>query len=91
MGSKKASGSILRRFCKGFLRISGGFGKVLGFEPILGWILDDLGGESGGALVNLKKAGAESLNRTPRAAPRSVSMRGGPPPPSVMEWNPRTL
>ena len=48
MGSKKASGSILGRFCEGFGRISGGFGKVLGgFGPILGWILDELGGESG--------------------------------------------
>ena len=30
MASKKASGSILGRFCEGFGRISGGFGKVLG-------------------------------------------------------------
>ena len=42
------------------------FGKVLGgFGPILGWILDELGAESAGALTNLKTAGAESLNRTP--------------------------
>ena len=55
-------GSILRRIWEDFgriWRVSGGFG------PILGWILDELGGESGGALTNLKKAGAESLNRTP--------------------------
>ena len=66
MGPKKTSGSILRRFCEGFGKISGGFGKVLGgFGPISGWIWDELGGESGGALTNLRKAGAESLNRTP--------------------------
>ena len=66
MGSKKASGSILGRFCEGFGRISGGFGRVLGgFGPILGWILIELGGESGSALTDLKNAGAQSLNRTP--------------------------
>ena len=66
MGSKKASGSILGRFCERFGRISGRFKKVLGgFEQILEWMLDELGGKSGGALTNLKKAGAESLNRTP--------------------------
>ena len=66
MGSKKASGSILGRFCEGFRRISAGFGRVLGgFGPILEWILDELGKESGGAWTDLKKAGAESLNRTP--------------------------
>ena len=65
MGSKKASGSILGRFCEGFGALSGGSGGVLGgFGPILEF-LDELGGESGGALTNLKKAGAESLNRTP--------------------------
>ena len=52
-------------FAKG-LEISGRFGKVLGgFGPILKWILDELGGESGRAMTDLKKAGAESLNRTP--------------------------
>ena len=46
MGSKKASGSILGRFCEGFGALSEGFGTVLGgFGPILGWILDELGGE----------------------------------------------
>ena len=66
MGSKKASGLILGRFCEGSGALSEGFGTVLGgFGPILEWILDELGGESGGALTNLKKAGAESLNRTP--------------------------
>ena len=66
MGSKKASGSILGRFCEGFGKISEGFGKVLGgFGSILEWILDELGKESGGALTDLKNAGAESLNRTP--------------------------
>ena len=85
MGSKKASGSILGRFCEGFGRISGGFGKVLeGFGPILGWIWDELGGESGGALTNLKKAGAESLNRTP-ALLREASQCTGVPPPSVLD------
>ena len=81
MGSKKASGSILGRFCKGFGRISGGFGKVLGrFGPILAWILDELGRESGRALTNLKKAGAESLNRTPallREASQSSFLQNG--------------
>ena len=66
MASKKASGSILGRFCEGFGGISGGFGKVLGgFGLIFRWILDELGGESGSALTDLKNAGAESLNRTP--------------------------
>ena len=71
------------RFCEGFGRISGGFGKVLGgFGPILEWILDELGGESGGALTNLKKAGAESLNRTPallrEASQLEINTRGNP-------------
>ena len=83
MGSKKASGSILDRFCEGFGALSGGFGAVLGgFGPILGWILDELGGESGGALTNLKKAGAESLNRTPallREASQCAGVLGDPP------------
>ena len=66
MGSTRASGSILCQFCEGFGSISGGFGRVLGgFGPILAWILDELGGESAGTLTTLKKAGAESLNRTP--------------------------
>ena len=77
MGSKKASGSILGRFCEGFGTISGGFWKVLGgFGPILGWILDELGGESAEALTGLKKAGAKSLNRTP-ALLREASQYAG--------------
>ena len=83
MGSKKASGSILDRFCEGFGRISGGFGRVLGgFGPILGWILNELGGESGSALTDLKNAGAQSLNRTPallREASQCAGVLGDPP------------
>ena len=83
MGSKKASGSILGRFCEGFGALSGGFGTVLGgFGPILGWILDELGGESGGALTNLKKAGAESLNRTPALLREASQCTGVPVPPA---------
>ena len=45
--------------------------------------MDELGGESGGALTNLKKAGAESLNRTP-ALLREASQCAGVIPPSVL-------
>ena len=83
MGSKRASGSILDQFGINFGRILGGFGRVLGgFGPILGWIWDELGGESGGALTNLKKAGAESLNRTPallREASQCAGVLRDPP------------
>ena len=83
MASKKVSGSILGRFCEGFGRISGGFGRVLGgFGPILEWILDEWGSKSGGALTTLKKAGAESLNRTPallREASQCAGVLGDPP------------
>ena len=83
MGSKKASGSILGRFCEGFGWISGGFGTVLReFGPILGWILNELGGESGNALTDLKNAGAQSLNRTPallREASQCAGVLGDPP------------
>ena len=82
-GLQEGFWSILGRFCEGFGRISGRFGRVLGgFGPILEWILDELGGESGGALTNLKKAGAESLNRTPallREASQCAGVLGDPP------------
>ena len=56
-GLQEGFWSILGRFCEGFGGISGGFRKVLGgFGPNLGWILDELGGKSGGAMTNLKKS-----------------------------------
>ena len=83
MGSKKASGLMLGRFCEGFGKISGGFGRVLGgYGPILGWSLDELGEESGGALANLKKTGAESLNRTHALLPEASQCAGVSSPPA---------
>ena len=82
-GLQEGFWSILGRFGEGFGKISGGFRKVVGgFGPNLGWILDELGGKSGGALTNLKKAGAESLNRTPallREASQCAGVLGDPP------------
>ena len=74
---------VLEGFWKGLGRVWGGFGRVLGgFGSILEWILDELGGESGGALTNLKKAGAESLNRTPALLREASQCAGVPLPPA---------
>ena len=79
MGSTKASGSIFGRFCGGFGRIPGRFAKVLGrFGSILAWILEQFGGESAGTLTTLKKAGAESLNRTPVLLREASQCAGSP-------------
>ena len=103
MGSKRPAGSILGRFWEGFGRILGGFGRVL--EGIWDDFWFDFGKvlrNEGEPALNLNstlhvKVGLTFLKffyvRTPalsREAPRSVSMRGGPPP-SVRDHSPKML
>ena len=95
MGSKRPSGSILEPFWEGLGRFWGGFG------PIFGGILEELGAEHGRALKRQSTEMGRACSfklfyvRTPalsREAPRSVPMRGGPRPTSVLDdYSPTSL